>query len=106
MNPLERYFRQNEGRAIYKWMHYFAIYDRHTSYWEEFGGGFRRPGTFVEYAKGLVDQLNAWHSRDGALIVDDFTRTTRSVHWYDSIVVFEKGTVTRPHSEISGATSS
>ena len=31
MNDLERYFRQNTGRLIHKWMHYFEIYDRHFS---------------------------------------------------------------------------
>ena len=30
-NPLETYFRANQGRLIHKWMHYFDIYDRHFS---------------------------------------------------------------------------
>jgi hypothetical protein len=29
VNPLERYFRNNQGRLIHKWLHYFDIYDRH-----------------------------------------------------------------------------
>ncbi len=29
MNDLERYFRNNKGRLIHKWDHYFEIYDRH-----------------------------------------------------------------------------
>jgi hypothetical protein len=29
MNDLEKYFRQNNGRLIHKWIHYFDIYDRH-----------------------------------------------------------------------------
>jgi hypothetical protein len=83
----------------------FLVEDLHTSYWEEFGGGYRRAGSFVEYAKGLLDQLNAWHSRDDALVVDDLTRTTRSVHWYDSVIVFEKGTVERPRPDFTGSPS-
>jgi hypothetical protein len=31
MNDLERFFRQNTGRLIHKWHHYFEIYDRHFS---------------------------------------------------------------------------
>jgi 23S rRNA U2552 (ribose-2'-O)-methylase RlmE/FtsJ len=31
MNDLERYFRQNDKRLIFKWMHYFDVYDRHFS---------------------------------------------------------------------------
>ena len=30
-NPLETYFRNNQGRLIHKWLHYFDIYDRHLS---------------------------------------------------------------------------
>ena len=71
----------------------FLVEDMHTSYWKGFGGGYRRPGTFMEYAKGLTDQLNAWHSREDGFEVDEFTRTTKSMHFYDSIVVFEKGAV-------------
>lgn len=80
----------------------FLIEDLHTSYWPHYGGGYHRPGTFMEYAKGLTDQLNAWHSKDPDFAVDDFTRTTRSMHFYDSIVVFEKGAVAKPHAERSG----
>jgi len=29
MNVLEKYFRENNGRLIHKWAHYFDIYDRH-----------------------------------------------------------------------------
>jgi hypothetical protein len=80
----------------------FLIEDLHTSYWKGFGGGHRRPGTFIEYAKGLTDQLNAWHSREDGFEVDEFTRTTKSMHFYDSIVVFEKGAVAKPTHEKTG----
>jgi hypothetical protein len=80
----------------------FLIEDLHTSYWPRFGGGYRRPGTFIEYAKGLTDQLNAWHSREESFAVDDFTRTTKSMHFYDSIIVFEKGAVPPPRHEKTG----
>jgi cephalosporin hydroxylase len=80
----------------------FLIEDLHTSYWKRYGGGHRRPGTFMEYAKDLVDQLNAWHSKEPGLKVDEFTESTRSMHFYDSIVVFEKAPLTRPRSETTG----
>jgi hypothetical protein len=82
----------------------FLIEDLHTSYWAKFGGGYRRAGTFMEYAKGLTDQLNAWHSHstDEGFVVDEFTRTTKSMHFYDSIVVFERGVVEKPHAEKTG----
>lgn len=68
----------------------YMVEDLHTAYWGEFEGGLRQPGSFIEVAKGLVDELNADHAR-GAIEPTDFTRTTLSMHFYDSIVVFEKG---------------
>ncbi|GAA4684571.1 class I SAM-dependent methyltransferase [Nocardioides nanhaiensis] len=79
-----------------------VVEDLHTSYWNGYGGGLRREGTFVEYVKGLVDQLHAWHSRQPEPEVDDYTRTIRGMHVYDSIVVLDKGTVDRPRARRSG----
>lgn len=64
--------------------------DVHTSYWPEYGGGYRRHGTFMEYTKDLMDQLNGHMSRNPSLVTP-FTRMTKSIHIYDSMVVFEKG---------------
>lgn len=68
----------------------YMVEDLHTAYWEEFGGGLRKPGTFIEVAKLLVDELNADHSR-GALPPTPFTRATQSIHFYDSLIAFERG---------------
>jgi hypothetical protein len=71
--------------------------DMHTSLWPAYGGGYRRPGTFLEYSKALVDKLSAWHSESQpALPVDEFTRTTHSMHFYDSVVVIEKRPMKKP----------
>lgn len=64
--------------------------DMHTSYWIEYGGGYRRQGTFVEYCKKLVDSLNAFHSRQGHFKPNHFTRSVDSLHFYDSVLVIEK----------------
>jgi hypothetical protein len=68
----------------------YFIEDLHTCYWDEFGGGLRREGTFIELSKNLIDELNADFSRQ-ALPPTDFTKSTLSMHFYDSIVVFERG---------------
>jgi hypothetical protein len=71
--------------------------DLHTSYWREFGGGFRRRGSFIEYSKNFIDKLHAWHSREPKrLNVSEFTRSVHSVHYYDSIVVVEKRPMVQP----------
>jgi hypothetical protein len=84
----------------------YLVEDLHTSYWSEFGGGYRRPGTFIEHAKGLVDSLNAWHSRDReSFNVDDHTRSVRAMHVYGSMMVFDKGLVVEPANERIGLNS-
>jgi len=68
----------------------YMVEDLHTAYWSEFEGGLRRKESFIETCKDLIDELNADHSR-GALPATEFGRSTLSIHFYDSIVVFEKG---------------
>ncbi|MGA7461435.1 MAG: class I SAM-dependent methyltransferase [Candidatus Korobacteraceae bacterium] len=72
----------------------YMVEDLHTAYWEEYDGGYRRAGTFIERCKDLLDELNADHSRD-QLPPSEFTRTTLGMHFYDSVAVFERGTTTR-----------
>lgn len=67
----------------------YMVEDLHTAYWNEYGGGLAKPGTFIELAKGLMDEINAVHSR-GALPPTDFTRSTFSMSVYDSIIAFER----------------
>lgn len=67
--------------------------DLHTCYWDEYEGGLGREGSFIERCKGPIDELNADWTR-GALPPTEFTRSTVLMHFYDSIVFFEKGQVT------------
>jgi hypothetical protein len=68
----------------------YFVEDMHTAYWPEYGGGLRKADTFIEKSKHLIDELNADHAR-GALAPTDFTRSTLSIHFFDSCVIFEKG---------------
>jgi cephalosporin hydroxylase len=72
----------------------YMVEDLHTAYWEEYGGGAAKPETFINEAKGFIDQLNADHSRD-QITPDVITRQTYGISFYDSIVVLEKGDVWR-----------
>jgi hypothetical protein len=82
----------------------YAVEDLHTSYWHEYGGGVRRSGTFVEFAKDLIDELHAWHSRDwNTLPVSERTRSIRSIHFYDSLAVLEKDDVQAPELRETGS---
>jgi SAM-dependent methyltransferase len=80
-------------RALYHRLNPTGVYvveDLHTAYWPEYEGGLRRAGSFIEICKDLIDQLNADHSK-GQLAQTEFTHTTLSMHFYDSVVVFERG---------------
>lgn len=79
--------------------------DLHTSYMPDYGGGHRNPGSFIEYSKRLIDQLNAWHSTEPSLAVDEFTRTAFSMHYYDSVLVVERRAMSRPDVRMRGEPS-
>ena len=64
--------------------------DLHTSYWLKFGGGNKRRGTYIEYSKDFIDQTNAYHSEQGSLKVNTFTKSVKGIHYYDSMLVIEK----------------
>jgi ubiquinone/menaquinone biosynthesis C-methylase UbiE len=78
----------------------YIVEDLHTAYWPDFEGGLRRPGTFIEIAKSLVDELHAKYTNEIAPTL--FTRTTSSIHFYDSLIVFEKGSSPRHHASLYG----
>lgn len=73
----------------------YMVEDLCCAYWDEYGGGRESPQSFVNRAKGLVDKLNAHHTR-GSVCPDWFTETVASIHFYESIVCLEK------HPRISG----
>lgn len=72
----------------------YLVEDLHTAYWPEYEGGLNNAGTFIEFAKGLIDELNYDHIPEG-VTPTQFGRTTLSMHFYDSVAVFEKGVHTR-----------
>lgn len=68
--------------------------DMHTSYWTNYGGGYKKPLSYVEYSKNFVDYINAWYNLE--MSADNMlTRTMHSLHYYDSVLVIEKRKVHR-----------
>jgi len=77
--------------------------DCHTSYWDSYGGGYKKKSTFIEYAKNIVDDLNAYHSKDrDELKPNYYTKNIEYVHFFDSIVVFKKRKRAIPYNRKSG----
>lgn len=76
----------------------YIVEDTHTSYWNfadifgnDYGGGYKREGTFIEGTKELIDFL---HRQFNAVVFPDFLNNAfedlYSVTYYNSVVVFTK----------------
>jgi hypothetical protein len=74
----------------------YIIEDTHTSYWHEWEGGFRKPNSFIEVTKGLVDFLHRNHIHDSqpASQLSEIFNDLNSITYYNSIVILEKKKVT------------
>ena len=68
----------------------YAVEDLHTAYWPDHQGGLHAPTSFIERCKSLIDELNGVWTPEKSLLTP-FTRSTISMSFYDSVVVFEKG---------------
>jgi len=100
VHTFEELFPHIEKNGVY------LCEDMHTSYWPEHGGGYKKPGSFVEYSKNFIDQINAWHSLDARrLKVGEFARSVHSLHFYDSILVIEKRPIDPPSHSQTGVAS-
>ena len=82
----------------------YLVEDCHTSYWPDFGGELHSPASFIEWSKMRADDLHSRHDVD-------IDRTSvwathlDGLHFYDSIVVFDKKERFRPFNEIVGTSS-
>lgn len=97
INTFEELFFRIDANGVY------LCEDLHTSYWRDWGGGHKRPGTFIEYSKNFIDYIHAWYtSQTSGLSVNDFTKSVHSLHYYDSILVIEKRPTAKPVELQSG----
>lgn len=73
----------------------YVIEDLHTAYWPDiFEGGYRRPGTAIEQAKRLIDDMHHWYHPNGFSTAAKDMVT--GVHFHDSIVFIDKAKQARP----------
>ncbi len=97
INTYEELFTHIDKHGVY------LCEDLHTSYWPDCGGGYKKPGTFIEYSKNFVDDINAWHSlQTRQLRVTAFTQSAHSLHYYDSVLVIEKQPIEKPFRLTTG----
>jgi ubiquinone/menaquinone biosynthesis C-methylase UbiE len=77
--------------------------DTHTSYYSiRENGGYKNPNSFVEYTKNLIDVIHSHHTNNavavgeikGTPVPNNFVElynNIQGIHFYDSVVVIEKG---------------
>lgn len=64
--------------------------DCHTSYWEDYQGGYKKNGTFIEYSKNWIDAINENYIEGHEKELDNNREHIAALHYYDSMVVIEK----------------
>lgn len=79
----------------------YIVEDVHACYWTQFGGGYRRPGSFVETVKTMVDDMHHWYHTQGERI-GATAGSLGAVHVHDSMVVLEKTAVAPPRRSQRG----
>jgi hypothetical protein len=73
----------------------YIIEDLHTSYWPgSYGGGYQRSGTAIEFSKLMIDDMHGWYHQKSQRMVN--RAAIKSISFYDSIVIIEKGQVSPP----------
>ncbi len=73
----------------------YIIEDLHACYWRKFGGGYGRPGSFLEVVKTMIDDIHHWYHDMGQRI-GATAGHLGALHVYDSMVVLEKTVVAPP----------
>lgn len=79
--------------------------DLHTSYLKDYGGRLKKKRSFIEYTKNFIDKLHTWHIKKDKMPVDNFVKTTQSLHFYDSVLVIEKKKMSPPYDVKAGTPS-
>jgi hypothetical protein len=86
-------------KNLYEWLNPGGVYmveATHTSYWEHYGGGLKRAGSFIEFAKDLVDQLHGrfihheLNTDPNKPQLTSIPTNTDHIAFHDSLLVVEK----------------
>lgn len=67
----------------------YLVEDAHACYLQDWGGGLRKPGTFIESCKEMIDIMHAWYYKP-TREVGWLCQNLWSLTFYDSIIAFEK----------------
>lgn len=82
----------------------YVVEDLACAYWTKFGGGYRKPTTFIERAKTLNDDIHHWWHRHGVKVASAKGMVS-GIHVHDSVIVIEKNKVETPVNSRIGVTT-
>jgi cephalosporin hydroxylase len=77
----------------------YVIEDLHVAYWDKQAGVVPDGKNTIDLCKSLIDDLHGRYVKDRR---SKFTDTTRSISFYDSMVVFERGIVQNLYAPVIG----
>ncbi len=66
----------------------YIVEDTHTSYREDYGGGYNKPGTLIQYCKSLIESLH--HQEDERIEFPSFIQSIDSIQFYRTMVIIRK----------------
>jgi hypothetical protein len=81
----------------------YVVEDSHTSYWPEYADPDPSGKSFIEWLKGRIDDLHAYHHSSAEQLSPPWQTSLAAIHVYDSIAVLEKDRRWAPFSEVSGS---
>lgn len=67
---------------------FYICEDTHTSYRENYQGGYKRPGTFIEYCKDLIDSMEG--SEDPRIPASNLANSIESIIFLRSMIIIKK----------------
>jgi hypothetical protein len=80
----------------------YVVEDTHTSFWPGFGGGYREPSSFIEFAKDLIDRMHSWYTdQDDLFPLHPMAREIGEIRFLDSLVVIRKTLKDAPESIVA-----
>jgi hypothetical protein len=80
----------------------YLVEDCHTSYWQEYVDPETDGTTFIEWVKGKIDDLHAYHTSPAQHLDTPWQTTLAGLHVYDSVAVLDKQLRWPPFSELTG----
>jgi hypothetical protein len=83
----------------------YIIEDTHTSYWKQYGGGYKNPNSIIEFIKDAVDSVHHHYTRRKMPSRTAFLQNSvASITFFDSIIVIRKQRTMPPRRISFGST--